>query len=391
VDYNVFIAMPYSYTNKIIAWIAGVIDSIGRIFFKKRSLTANSYIHLKILVIKLDQLGDCFLSIPIFEYLKKIFPQANIDIVCQKNSAAVFENNPFIDDILTFNYPRMYRGKAPAKFRDFLSLAWTVRKKEYDISIDLRGEPFAAFLGFLSGAQDRIGFEREEVGGFLYTQPLQYDRDKHETERYKEIIALFGGFVTAWRPCIYLTDSEVAVGKKIIGPFREKGYVVIHPGAGLPYKIWPSERFAELIKRTLQEYEGDVILFGGKEEKAISDSIANIVKDGRLKNMVGQTSLRETYFAISRAEAFLGNDSALVHFAGALDVPTIDLMNVAVHETRWRPLGKKSAVIIGSEKGHRCRYGACPYPCFNMAAITVDEVYKKWRTLIGARVLKNNL
>jgi ADP-heptose:LPS heptosyltransferase len=262
--------------------------------------------------------------------------------------------------------------------KDFFSLIRTVRRKKYDVTIDLRGEPFAALLGFLSGARDRIGFEKEEVGGFLYTQRLRYDRDAHETERYGKIISLLGGRVEAWKPRIYLTESEVTAGEKLIREASKRGYVVMHTGAGLPYKIWPKEHFLEIVQKTLKEFHLDIFLLGGKGEKEIGDYITGAIKDERVKNMAGRLSLRESYFVITRAKAFLGNDSALAHFAGAADIPTIDLMNAVVSENRWRPLGKKSVVISRSEAGHRCGYDHCPYPCPNMRAITTKEVWEKW-------------
>lgn len=376
--------MSYAYKNKFLQWAAFLADAVFGIFFRKRPFTVPSGAPIKIVVVKLDQLGDCFLSAPVFEHLKGICPQASIDVVCQDNAAPIFENNPFVSGIVPFNYPRMYRGKAPAGMGETFSLIRTLRRKKYDVFIDLRGEPFVAFLGFLSGARNRIGFEKEEVGGFFYTQPLRYDRGAHETERYEKVVASLGGNVVAWKPRIYLTDAEIKSGEQAIDGMPREGYVVVHPGAGVPYKIWPKENFADIIRSMLKDYHFDIVLLGGAGEKDTGEYIEGIAKNQRVKNKIGQWSLRESYFAISRARAFLGNDSALAHFAGALDVPTIDLMNAAVDRDRWRPIGTNSIVISENEKGHRCGYDHCPYPCPNMQAIKTDEVYEKWRLMIGS-------
>ena len=373
----------YSYTNKTARIVAETVDSIGKVFFKKRPLIiARRDTSIKILIVKLDQIGDCFLSLPIFEYLKKIFPQASIDVICQDVSAQVFQGSPFINNILIFNYPRMYRGDVPANTRDFLSLIRTIRMEKYDISIDLRGEPFAALLIFLSGAWDRIGFEKEEMGGFFYTTRLNYDRNEHETKRYEKIVSLFDGITTVWRPHIYLTKDEVSKGETMIAGFSTGTYIAVHPGAGFDYNRWPKERFVGVIKTIMEHSDLDVVLLGGKGDAAAGDYIEDALRGDRLKNKIGQLSLRESYFVISHAKAFLGNDSVLAHFAGALDVPTIDLMNAAVNEERWRPLGEKSMVIKGKASGHECKYGACPYPCPNMEAIAINDVYRKLESII---------
>ena len=376
--------MTYAYTNKALRFFAGLADAVGGIFFREKEITAGRNAPLKILVIKVDQLGDCFLSTPIFEYLRAVFPRASIDVVCQKSSMPIFEHNPFITRIIPFNYKRMHRGKHPAGFGDSLRFIKEIRRYKYDMVIDLRGEPFAALLGFLSGAQDRVGFEKEEIGGFFYTCRLCYDRNEHEIKRYERVIAALGGRTSAWEPRVYLTQEEEEQGRRLITPFAKQGYFIVHPGAGLIYKIWPKERFAEVVKKTLAEFSSNAVFLGGKDEREIGDSIARIVSDSRAYNMVGQFSIRESYIVISHAKAFLGNDSVLVHFAGALGVPTVVLTNAVVNEGRWRPLGRRVTVITGNGKNHICAFALCPYPCPNMQAIAIRDVYEKWRATLSA-------
>ena len=188
--------------------------------------------------------------------------------------------------------------------------------------------------------------------------------------------------VAVWRPRIYLTDREIVAGERLIASMSKRGYVAVSPGAGVPYKIWPREKFAEIINKALKDYPFDMVLFGGKGEKSIGDYITETVRDNRLKNEIGELSLRESYFMISRAKAFLGNDSVLAHFAGALDIPTIDLMNAVIDENRWHPLGGNVTVVLGGKNGHNCEYEHCPYPCPNMQAIKVEEAYNKLKSIL---------
>jgi len=368
--------MSYAYTNKFLKVFATVFDFCGSILFfwipKNRKIKDNEV--NKILIVKLDQLGDCFLMTPIFEYLKNKFPKSQIDLVCQENARPIFDNNPFISNIITFNYWRMYRGKNPEKFKDFLRLIKKLRKEKYDLFIDPRGESFMALLGFKIGAKYRLGFEKEEIGGFLYTHPLRYDRTKYEAEKYKIILDKLGIKVNLWRPKIYLNEEEIKKTADFIKDNFYKPIIALHIGAGLPYKVWPTENFAKLIKK-INEINGnyEFALLGGGSDRNYAQKILE-VGFSNVKDLTGKLSIRETYYFISKTKIFIGNDSVLAHFAGALNIPTIELMNNAVDKNRWGAAGEKVKILVGLDKNHICRYDKCMYPCPNMKAIQVADV-----------------
>ena len=370
--------MKYIYQNKIIRIVASIVDFFGGIFFifarlRNRDIDRDNI--KKILVVKLDQLGDCFLSTPMFEHIHKAIPGVVVDLVCQESSLPIFKDNPFINNIFTFNYSRMMRGNGKrAGFTDYINLVHNLRQMDYDTFLDLRGEPFVAFLGFLVGARYKIGFGREEVGGFLYTYAPVYDRNSHETKKYEKILELLGVKDATWFPRIYIPEDEKkrfkdSIGLKIIKPF-----VAVHPGAGLSYKMWPIENFIELISKILSVSDLSVVLLGSPDEKIIGEEIEAKINNNKVLNLIGMISIRDAYELISTTEVFVGNDSVLAHFSGALDRPTVDIMNGVINENRWRPLGKKVIVLKGNDSEHVCKYDKCMYPCQNMKSVSIAEV-----------------
>ena len=167
--------MSYAYKSRLVRFIAYLIDFIGEILFfwiKKNPVIEKGAIK-KVLVVKLDHLGDSFLITPLFKYLIKNFPDVKIDILCSDLAKPIFENNPYIAKIITFNYFRTSRGNGKkAGLKESLQLIKDLRKERYDLFIDARGELFVSLLGFLTGARYRVGFEREEIGGFLHPNSL---------------------------------------------------------------------------------------------------------------------------------------------------------------------------------------------------------------------------
>lgn len=379
--------MSYAYRGKFKQSAAYCVDLIGSalfVFSRKRKSVEG--VPERILVLKFDHLGDCFLATPLFEKIHKKFPTAVIDVACQESAVAVFKNNPFVHEIIAFNYPRMWRGGGTkASVGDTIRFLWKTRKNKYDACIDLRGEPFAALVGWVSGARTRVGFFGEEVGGFLYTHRLSYDRTKHETERYRAITDAFGGSFDPWLPKIYLTDAEQdSVAKIRHERHLEGSFVALHISAGLPYKIWPMENFSRSVKQIAKKFHGSFVILGGRADRHFADKFLTAANGVPVVDLVGKLDLRETYGLLAHAALFIGNDSVLAHFSGALDVPVVELMSGLVDSVRWGARGRRVEILSGFDPAHACGYGACQYPCPHMRALPVEKVVS-----VAARVLSS--
>src|ERR1700712_5138052 len=56
-----------------------------------------------ILVIRMDGLGDCVLTLPLISQLRLCFPSAVIAVVTRTVTADVFRSCPDVDEVLSFN------------------------------------------------------------------------------------------------------------------------------------------------------------------------------------------------------------------------------------------------------------------------------------------------
>lgn len=377
----------YSYRSRAIRFLAYCLDALGWALtfgFHRNSLIDKSKVR-RILIIKLDHLGDCFLMTPLPTKLKQIFPAAEIDVACQKSCCSIFENNPSIQNILSYNYPRAYRGpySERANFRTTFRFLSNVRHTHYDLVIDPRGTPFSAFASFFSGAPYRVGFEREEYGGFLYSHPLRYDPTQHETNKYRVILQTMGlSEAGEWQPEIKLSESEKVKAKELIKEKINEKFMVVQPGAGAEYKRWPTDNFAKVLDGLASD-ELVFVLLGGSSDQKIAEAIQADVKKARVLDLTGRLNIRESHALLSYAGGFLGNDSVLGHMAGVLGLPTLTLMNPGVLKARWCPLGSNVRVVSSQDSRHLCDYSKCPYPCPHMASISVSQVLEKIKEILN--------
>ena len=99
----------------------------------------------------------------------------------------------------------------------------------------------------------------------------------------------------------------------------------VHPGANVSWigeKRWPAERFSRVSERFIDEYNGDVIVFGGPDDKSVIEKVKANIKKKRIHFADNQT-IRQTAALIKECDLFLTNDSGLMHVAAACKVPIV--------------------------------------------------------------------
>ena len=359
----------YAYQSPVLRLIARIVDRLGAAAYRPGQAVPDRA--QRAVMFRLDQIGDAFYCTPLLDRLAERFPGIRVDVVTTARCAPVFENHPALGRIIVYDYPRFARGGHADGIGRLVSLARELRTARYDIAVDPRGEPLVALLAAFSGAPVRAGLAGEEVLSFLYTHPVRFDPASPAWHRFRGILRALGGDAPEWTPRMALTDPEIAAARERAAGLGR--FVGFHLGAGVPSKRWPVERFAALAGRA-RARGLSVAVFGTGAEKPLADELAALA--GQVTDLSGKLSLRETYALLAHAEAFVGNDSAVVHLAGPLGIPAIHLMGAASPASAVA-LGTGVVRVVGNDPAHRCLTDQCPYPCPHMEAITVDAVAQR--------------
>ncbi|MFQ5904653.1 MAG: glycosyltransferase family 9 protein, partial [Candidatus Binatia bacterium] len=200
------------------------------------------------------------------------------------------------------------------------------------------------------------------------------------------------------RPVLALPAAAARYADAII---EKKGWgkhhplVGIHPGsgAGMKAKRWPTERYAALSRLLCQELEARVIVFEGPDEGELAQSVRDALSS-EVELHAGGTFL-QTAAVVGRCHLFIANDTALMHAATALDVPTIALFGPTDPEQNG-PYGTGHVVIRKplpcspcyrlTDYRIRCHIA---YEC--MRLITVEEVLAHARRMVSVSALERRL
>ena len=277
-----------------------------------------------ILVFEAGGIGDLLMLFPSINALRNAFPDARLSFLIAQHNTEVLGMNPYEWDIAeTFIYDikgehRSFSGK--------ISMICSLRKKSFDlIYAPARGDGMreVPLMVFLMGARFRLGFTSGK-NGHLNTSGIEFS--EHLPIPQQNIALLEGAGIKAEdltvRIVVNAEDCTEMTERMSEYP---KPFFVVHPLAAwnASYKAWPLKNYIGLITELVGRYDGSVFLIGSPSEKEIGVSITDKIKDRRVINLIGSTTISQMSAVIKNASLFIGNDSGPLHIACALRVPSV--------------------------------------------------------------------
>lgn len=276
----------------------------------------------KILFISLSNIGDAVMTTPALHELHQAFPEAVIDIVAGSRSLPVFRHCPYRGDIFLKDKKKLLRG--------YPDLLRQLRRKRYDLVVDLRTDGFSLLLK----ASNRYQKRRAKGSGM------------HAVQEHLAIIEDLTDVEGRPETHIWLSDEEINFARTVMHEFPDPDCLAIGPGCGGPEKVWPADRFAALANH-LQEIFSGVVLLGGPGD---SDYAAEVIKtiNCRTLDLTGKTDILQAAAIIKQCKLFIGNDSGLGHLASAVATPSLTLFGVGQPD-RYHPWQEKAVWLTGRD------------------------------------------
>ncbi len=155
--------------------------------------------------------------------------------------------------------------------------------------------------------------------------------------------------------------------------------LAVAPGAQMPAKRWPAERYAELLRRLQADFAPRFVLFGGDADRGSCDELAGPGVDA--VRVLGQP-IPAVIEVMRRCDAYIGNDTGLVHLAAALAKPCVAIFSSRDAPGVWYPYGPGHTVFRTRIACEGCLATVCPRgdnACLQQ--IDVDVVHRACREL----------
>ncbi len=284
------------------------------------------------LIIQTAFIGDVILATPVLEKLRRHFPDAAIDILVRKGNEALLDGHPHLRRVLI-------RDKRLPKWKQWWTLTKQIRKEKYDYVINLQRFAFTGWLTAVSGANKRIGFDKNPFS-FAFTHQIKHEigKGKHEVERNLELLECF-------------TDKEFEMPKlypkeehfQKVESFKKQPYICIAPTSVWYTKQFPPQKWEEFIKKLQGEVR--VYLLGAPSDFEACQDIARKSYKVEVQNLSGQLSLLESAALMQDAKMNYVNDSAPLHLASAMNAPVVAVFCSTLPQFGFTPLSTKRKIV----------------------------------------------
>lgn len=299
-------------------------------------LSPQSFLPRRILVIRLDLIGDLVMSLTVLRPLKRAYPDAEIDLLALPSSAQVITHDPDLAQVFTYDPNVWRRPKAlfsPGAWRETLALVRQLRVRDYDLAVSVFG-PWAALLAVLSGTQRSVGFGRESYPGLLTDSvPGRHWASGdhiHEVDYCLQLAHAAGATVSIddRTPCLYV---DTLARQQIEDLLLQEGWQADEPLIACHVasnngqsKRWPIPYWSRLIDRLMRENGASVVITGAPGDLPIIETILKRTSERPL-NLAGKTNLAQLAALLQRADLLITGDSGPMHIAAAVGTPLIAL------------------------------------------------------------------
>jgi len=279
--------------------------------------------NFRILIVKLDAVGDVLRTTCLLPGLREKYPDAEIIWVTRARAGDLFLNNRFVDEVWTVENDALAR----------------LGVERFDLVINPDADKFTAALAAAAACDTRFGMTLDERGSVQPANPeavewLQMgafdDLKKKNTKTYQQIVYEMCRMAYArQRIVLETTDAESGWAGEFLSRAGVRGgerVIGLNLGGGGRWKRkrWTEERMLSFAGGVLSRTDLRLLLIGGSFERELMSGMLSRLPPGVISSGHDRT-LRELAALVGRCAAVVTGDTLCLHVACALGVPVVAL------------------------------------------------------------------
>jgi ADP-heptose:LPS heptosyltransferase len=332
---------------------------------------------VKVLIFKVNKLGDNVVFVPVIQAIRRYRPDWRILFFTNSLAEPLYgppgANEKFV---IQDRGPFLQAWQQPSQLMSLLKIVRDFKPDRCLFASDQGNTAY--FLGLLSGAQTRVGRKREfhRVPGAI-TRPQPFDPSGSE--------ALDG-----WKLLLRLAENTDGPKLPDLPPVPNLDHlktsaseapdtIVIYAGASAEFQRWPLNSFVELANRLSRDFQVCWI----KESRSGASGLDPGVQ------LIDTPALSDLITVLAGVRLFIGNNSGPFQLASALGTPSIIINGPS--SRRWDPFWFPERFRMLRDESVPCLpceayYSECqnPHRMQCMEKWTADAVEAEARTWLNA-------
>lgn len=316
-------------------------------------------------------LGDAVMALPALAALRRHFAASHVTVAAVPAVATVFRE---VSDVAPDAVVDLPTATADAVAR--------LGEGRFDLGILLPNSWRSAWQFRRAGIPERWGYGGTGRGLLLSRAAVRPRGRLHQADYYRHLVRQLGV------PCpddepprLAAEEASREEAARLLGAGAAPGpLAAFAPGAAYGQaKQWPPDRVAEVAARLARAHGATCLLLGAGHDRDAGRAIESWLRAnapetmGRVRNLIGRTSLSALVGLVARADVLVSNDSGTMHLAAALGRPVVAVFG-PTDERATRPIGDH-VVLTASVFCRPCMLRDCPIDHRCMKRITVDQVY----------------
>ncbi|MBO3699326.1 glycosyltransferase family 9 protein [Roseivirga sp. E12] len=264
----------------------------------------------RILIIRLQAIGDVALTLGYLQSLRENYPDCQIDFLSRKKINATATSVILFDRVYSLSSSHDARKIAWS----ILPVLPTLWRQQYDIVIDLQHNRISTLI-------------RRLLRPYSWSEFDRYGR-KHAGERYQEAINALGLKSVILRP---VQHKNAERGKSTL---MENGWdglnelVLLNPAGYWKTRNWPLENYVEFARIWLRRKNSNArfVCIGDKRIEEKAAYLEQELGSDLVINLVGKTTLIDAYAVLFHIQLMLSEDSGLMHMASTTPMAIFGLI-----------------------------------------------------------------
>ncbi len=295
----------------------------------------------KIIIARIDSIGDVMLTLPMAGILKKQYPKATLVFIGKSYTKDVIACCKFVDEFV--NWDDLTTDKNGVQ---------TLKSIQADCIVFALPNLKLARIAASANIPKRIGVSRRWFHWVYCNIRPQFSRRKSDLHEAQLNIKLLENLIASTTFSLQeintfygFSPKERALPDNIKTLLKTtKPKIIIHPKSQGSAREWGLKNFGEFAKKAAEKGAKVFVTGTEAEGKLIRDVFAF---NDELVDLTGKMTLAELIVFIDHCDGLIAASTGPLHLAAALEKIAIGIYSTLrpIHPGRWAPIGSKAIAL----------------------------------------------